>query len=414
MRAVLLCALCALALCARACRANANANGGASGAEGDAAALDALLARASLDGASASDVEATMNSLFAWGIENSDPETLKRMAARAGATKAEEALARALGAGTKEATIDATARSKYTYEELLRKREEIREVLDAIASQPSEAAMAKELAAAVASPESSRERKIDALDALYDAGSQIDLANDFVKLGVLDAILGAIGGSDDDVVSAACRALASAASNNVAVQSATYDRGGFDTLMAIVSNSRASLAVKHSALMVLGMSVRTHEASRVKFFTQGGVGALRDLTSLDVPAKTRSRALTLLADVLTIDGVGETLVFPSDNGGDEEAVRGLIHAIAANGADAETPPDVVSVGVDALAAAVDAGSSIVRAQLRQDKDAIDRIITRIDGLIAQTSNDDEWVEQLTQTRSTATRVLARISLNEEL
>lgn len=408
---VMLCALSALACCARACVAEGGAMmmSTTSSEDDEAAALDALLASSSGDDGSASDVDATLNALFAWSIENSDPETLRAMAKRAeGITM--EALEGA-GAGTKM-TIDATARSKYTHEDLLKKRKEIREVLDAIAAQPSEAAMAKELAEIVVSAESSRERKVDALEALYDAGSQIDLANDFDKLGVLDALLSAIGGVDDDVVSAACRALASAASNNVAVQSAVYDKGGFDTLMALVSNAQMSVNVKHSAIMVLGMSVRTHEASRVKFFTHGGVGTLRDLTSLDIPAKTRLRALTLLADVLTIDGAGRTLVFPS-NGGNDEAMRGLIHAIAEHGANAETPADVVSVGVDALAAALEADSSPVRAQLRQDEHFIVKMIQRIDGFIAEASNDDEWVAQLSATRSTATRLLlARASPDE--
>ena len=111
---VMLCALSALACCARACVAEGGAMmmSTTSGEDDEAAALDALLASSSGDDGSASDVDATLNALFAWSIENSDPETLRAMAKRAeGITM--EALEGA-GAGTKM-TIDATARSKYTH-----------------------------------------------------------------------------------------------------------------------------------------------------------------------------------------------------------------------------------------------------------------------------------------------------------
>jgi len=348
--------------------------------------------------ANGGEFDSTLSALFAWSIENSNGEALRSMAE----ASARDALPRA-GTTTNE-------NGKYTHEELMKKRAEIREVLDAIAAQPSEGEVAKTCGTILRSSEETTERKVAALDALYDIGSQIDMANDFAKMGVLDALLEAISSEDEAIVLGACRALASASSNNASVQTAMDERGGFDALMGLASSAKASNEVRYSALGVLGMSVRTHEASRAKFFSRNGVGALRDFMSVESGAKIRARALTLLVDVLAIENAAAVLVFPRDaNEEQRAAVRGLARVLVETAASVESSADVVAMCVSAVSAALDAESSDALAQIARDVPTLAKVLERIDGFIADDGERDgfEWESRLQRARESAASALAK-------
>ena len=184
--------------------------------DGDAATADALDAVP----------RETLQSLFNWAIKNSDPEKLADMARRVRDGERVDVGALPDTATAASASRAVPNRSRWTTEELEQKRRDVREVLDALSRQPTEAQYIKLATGMYTNASLPKEDRILALDELKELVRQIDNANDLHALGALAPLvhvaLDSPGTEDEDVASAAASALAVAMSNNARVQALVH------------------------------------------------------------------------------------------------------------------------------------------------------------------------------------------------
>lgn len=167
----------------------------------------------------------TLQSLFNWAIKNSDPKKLADMARRVrdGERVDVGALPDARAGSASRAVPN---QSRWTTEELEQKRRDVREVLDALSRQPTEAQYIKLATGMYTNASLPKEDRILALDELKELVRQIDNANDLHALGALAPLvhvaLDSPGTEDEDVASAAASTLAVAMSNNAQVQALVH------------------------------------------------------------------------------------------------------------------------------------------------------------------------------------------------
>jgi hsp70-interacting protein len=379
---------------------------------------------------------ATLSQLFQWSIENSDLDALREMAdgttkGKPGTTgvkidddKAESWVARAVRRFVARATSSMTSssteepmraidgstqkvttttttqdhRRRYTEDELERKKRDVREALDFMKSRPSPHELAKECGNIVrnAAKNETVERRVAALEILYDVVGPIDVANDLDKMGIAEALIGALSDEEEEVASGAASVLAAAASNNGIVQGIIYDRGGFDVLLELVASSQTPLEVRDKCLWVLGMCARTHEASRVKFFAEGGARILADIVSPKTPVKMRSRGIVLFGDLLTIDGVPQSMF------SDERLAREIVESVARAGVARSASLDEVEKSLAALRSALDRAPDTVRVDIERSFD-FDALAERLENDVVE---GDE-IEYARDVASVARRLAAR-------
>lgn len=379
---------------------------------------------------------ATLSQLFQWSIENSDLDALREMAdgttkGKPGTTgvkidddKAESWVARAVRRFVARATSSMTSssteepmraidgstqkvttttttqdhRRRYTEDELERKKRDVREALDFMKSRPSPHELAKECGNIVrnAAKNETVERRVAALEILYDVVGPIDVANDLDKMGIAEALIGALSDEEEEVASGAASVLAAAASNNGIVQGIIYDRGGFDVLLELVASSQTPLEVRDKCLWVLGMCARTHEASRVKFFAEGGARILADIVSPKTPVKMRSRGIVLFGDLLTIDGVPQSMF------SDERLAREIVKSVAHAGVARSASLDEVEKSLAALRSALDRAPDTVRVDIERSFD-FDALAERLENDVVE---GDE-IEYARDVASVARRLAAR-------
>ena len=379
---------------------------------------------------------ATLSQLFQWSIENSDLDALREMAdgttkGKPGTTgvkidddKAESWVARAVRRFVARATSSMTSssteepmraidgstqkvttttttqdhRRRYTEDELERKKRDVREALDFMKSRPSPHELAKECGNIVrnAAKNETVERRVAALEILYDVVGPIDVANDLDKMGIAEALIGALSDEEEEVASGAASVLAAAASNNGIVQGIIYDRGGFDVLLELVASSQTPLEVRDKCLWVLGMCARTHEASRVKFFAEGGAHILADIVSPKTPVKMRSRGIVLFGDLLTIDGVPQSMF------SDERLAREIVESVARAGVARSASLDEVEKSLAALRSALDRAPDTVRVDIERSFD-FDALAERLENDVVE---GDE-IEYARDVASVARRLAAR-------
>ena len=165
----------------------------------------------------------TLQSLFNWAIKNSDPEKLADMARRVRDGERVDVGALPDARGASRAVPN---QSRWTTEELEQKRRDVREVLDALSQQPTEAQYIKLATGMYTNASLPKEDRILALDELKELVRAIDNANDLHALGALAPLvhvaLDAPGTEDEDVASAAASTLAVAMSNNAEVQALVH------------------------------------------------------------------------------------------------------------------------------------------------------------------------------------------------
>lgn len=379
---------------------------------------------------------ATLSQLFQWSIENSDLDALREMAdgttkdtrGRTGVKidhdKAESWVARAVRRFVARATSSMTSssteepmraidgstqkvttttttqdhRRRYTEDELERKKRDVREALDFMKSRPSPHELAKECGNIVrnAAKNETVERRVAALEILYDVVGPIDVANDLDKMGIAEALIGALSDEEEEVASGAASVLAAAASNNGIVQGIIYDRGGFDVLLELVASSQTPLEVRDKCLWVLGMCARTHEASRVKFFAEGGARILADIVSPKTPVKMRSRGIVLFGDLLTIDGVPQSMF------SDERLAREIVESVARAGVARSASLDEVEKSLAALRSALDRAPDTVRVDIERSFD-FNALAERLENDVVE---GDE-IEYARDVASVARRLAAR-------
>jgi hypothetical protein len=281
------------------------------------------------------------------------------------------------------------------------RKREAREALDAMAAAPSPRALARECGEVVrdARENETKARRVRALEILYDLVAPIELANDLDKLGVAEALIGALRDEDEDVASAAASALAAAASNNVVVQGIIHERRGFDALLELVSSPATPAEVRHKSLWVLGMCARTHEASRADFFAAGGAGVLADILSPKTPVKTRTRAMVLFGDLVLIDGVADAMF------ADVKVAKSLLEDVVASALDADASLDAREKALGALLAARERGPEIVRHTLDGFKRDLSTLADAFDAA-AKAEDDDSAadISRLARALSVSPRV----------
>lgn len=403
----------ALALALVAARARAGRAREATGRANDGDDVAALRDALPNDGA-------TLSELFRWSIEAGHPRASSDAddRARGDAGRAEgwrararAALARATGRRDDGASaVDAidddegaeaeAGRSK-TVDSIESRKREVREALDAMAAAPSPHALARECGEVVrdARKNETKARRVRALEILYDLVAPIELANDLDKLGVAEALIGALRDEDEDVASAAASALAAAASNNVVVQGIIHERRGFDALLELVSSPATPAEVRHKSLWVLGMCARTHEASRADFFAAGGAGVLADILSPKTPVKTRTRAMVLFGDLVLIDGVADAMF------ADVKVAKSLLEDVVASALDADASLDAREKALGALLAARERGPEIVRHTLDGFKRDLSTLADAFDAA-AKAEDDDSAadISRLARALSVSPRV----------
>ena len=377
---------------------------------------------------------ATLSQLFQWSIENSDLDALREMAdgttkgkpgrtgvkidddkaeswvaravrrfvarATSSSTTTEEPM-RAIDGSTQKVTTTTTTqdnRRRYTEDELEQKKRDVREALDFMKSRPSPHELAKECGNIVrnAGKNETVERRVAALEILYDVVGPIDVANDLDKMGIAEALIGALSDKEEEVASGAASVLAAAASNNGIVQGIIYDRGGFDVLLELVASSQTPWEVRDKCLWVLGMCARTHEASRVKFFAEGGARILADIVSPKTPVKMRSRGIVLFGDLLTIDGVPQSMF------SDERLAREIVNSVARAGVARSASLDEVEKSLAALRSALDRAPDTVRADIERSFD-FNALAERLENDVVE---GDE-IEYARDVASVARRLAAR-------
>ena len=337
-------------------------------------------AEALLDELNLDDVpQESMQSLFNWAIEHSDPERLREMAAEAAAAggRGGDGAPRVPDAPLPDGDAASKVQPgrRHTEAELLAKREEVKQALDALASNPTEQQYIKQATEMYLDRTRGKADRLLALEELEDLVGPVDNANDLHVLGALVPLVRtAIDPTiDDDIGAAAASALGVAASNNhrVVALAQTYrddddddekTGGSVDPvaaaankppsgdprgdpvarLAALATDETRPLARRSKSLFALSAMVRDYLPARRRFFAAGGVDAMLALLRSGSPPKLRERAVALVTDFWNVPDVAGGPAergYPPGRRDEERALASaatphLVDATTAGGADA--------------------------------------------------------------------------------
>ena len=329
------------------------------------------------DGATSAEPDATLDSLddldpesmqglFNWAIEHSDPDKLREMASAAAGASRDVPASGALPAAAKKAPSSSRRADRRAADtpETLAKRKDVKEALDLLRANPTEQDLVKRLTAMYSDPSTSVPDRLLALEELEDLVRPVDVADDLHALGALAPLLfAAVGESSsvpDDVAAAAAGVLAVATSNNAklaslamgwrppsdpaakalaraeadaaeaddsspkarAVARANRDaeHGHVDSdarraagippestavakLAAIASDPTASERRRRKSFAATAAMTRGSFAARRAFFAVGGVETLLAAVSEGAPLELRRRALALCEDFWNLPDV---------------------------------------------------------------------------------------------------------------
>jgi len=248
-----------------------------------------------------------LQSLLNWAIENSDPEKLRETAAEH----------KRKGEGWQSERM-----------------QEIREIMESVSRQKSEAEIMEEAIAILEAPESnhSHEIKLRSIEVLEDIVGQVDNANVFGDLGML--ILGIstrlcfhltirlepLGGAklvfnlcdayNESLCAPALQLLGVAASNNAVFQEkALLDvPNAVELLLGYTQADTAQVAVK--AAFAASVILRNTVSARGNFYELGGLDVLVAIFSDETrPLSLRKKAVALASDLATLDGVSVASTF---------------------------------------------------------------------------------------------------------
>jgi len=254
---------------------------------------------------------AELDSLLRWGIEHSDPQELRRLAA--------------------ETTGGASGGSpRITLAELREKQARVAEAMDFLKSLPTEADMVRravELLLANGTAAADEQAAEQALQALLELAESADVANDFEALGALEPLLAQlVGPSSERRRALAAHVLGTGAGNNPPFAAAVAARGGVAALLARLAADEGDAAAK--ALFALAQLARAAGPARDAFAAAGGPAAARALLASDSrPLGLRRKALVLLTDLADV-GLAHS-VWGQPVGPAAAALVGLIRSAAA-------------------------------------------------------------------------------------
>ena len=188
------------------------------------------------DGATSAEPDATLDSLddldpesmqglFNWAIEHSDPDKLREMASAAAGASRDVPASGALPAAAKKTPSSSRRADRRAADtpETLAKRKDVKEALELLRANPTEQDLVKRLTAMYSDPSTSVPDRLLALEELEDLVRPVDVADDLHALGALAPLLSAAVGESssvpDDVAAAAAGVLAVATSNNAKLAS---------------------------------------------------------------------------------------------------------------------------------------------------------------------------------------------------
>ena len=217
-----------------------------------------------------------LQSMLNWAIANSDPTKLKEMAS-----------------GQARESGDAA-----------RRKEEIAEIMHAVNSQPSEADLMKE-AVEILRGSGDETAATGALSLLVNLVTQIDLANDFLKIDGISALASAWGRSCEEIRALAYECLGTAASNNIEFQEGTLSASpDLIRVLARALESEPEDAVRIKIVFALSSLLRISVRGRNDFYAMDGPKILANLVQIEAGASSavlRRKALTLCLDLQSLE-----------------------------------------------------------------------------------------------------------------
>mmetsp|Transcript_4409 Transcript_4409/g.11443 ORF Transcript_4409/g.11443 Transcript_4409/m.11443 type:complete len:416 (-) Transcript_4409:201-1448(-) len=226
-----------------------------------------------------------LQSLLNWAIENSDPEKLRETAAEH----------KRKGEGWQSERM-----------------QEIREIMESVSRQKSEAEIMEEAIAILEAPESnhSHEIKLRSIEVLEDIVGQVDNANVFGDLGGAKLVFNLCDAYNESLCAPALQLLGVAASNNAVFQEkALLDvPNAVELLLGYTQADTAQVAVK--AAFAASVILRNTVSARGNFYELGGLDVLVAIFSDETrPLNLRKKAVALASDLATLDGVSVASTF---------------------------------------------------------------------------------------------------------
>jgi len=226
-----------------------------------------------------------MESLLHWAIEHSDPKVLAEQAAQ---VKEDEAITDMLD----------------------KKRKRVKELVDIMNSQPSEAQLMRDALRQLTAPDSGLDDKVKALQALQILVEPIDNANDLKGMNGIQPVVAALG---SEMRAAAAYVLGTAASNNAHFQQDLLQVSPdvFAKLVALTTDPQEEVVVK--GLYALAALVRNLDGARAAFNDAGGIKAVESVMmrqpepgAKDVVygmylVRAKRKALALMMDLVQMD-----------------------------------------------------------------------------------------------------------------
>lgn len=219
--------------------------------------------------------------------ENSDPQRLRELAeGREGP-----------GTGEKQGGAESARRE---LEDLAMRRRKVKDALDQLSDDISEKELMEGAIQSLTDTESTSEEVHRALEAATELVEQVDMANDFLAMGGLDALVGTLRSTrDPGLLDAVSLALGTACANNEVFQEGAAQQGVVADLVHLANSTAMPEHSRRRALYALSSAVRNSGNSQRALEEAEGpaqLGKIAQDRAEGVPL--RKKALVLLSDLI--------------------------------------------------------------------------------------------------------------------
>ncbi|XP_039795885.1 hsp70 nucleotide exchange factor FES1-like [Panicum virgatum] len=210
----------------------------------------------------------SLDSMLQWAIGNSDPEKLKEEAADV---------------------------QKLSADELLKRRQEIKELMEKL-KMPSDADLMKIAIADLKNSSVSLEDRQRALQELLVLVEPIDNANDLDKLGGLLPVIQELNNANEEIRTTSAWILGTASQNNALVQNQILDYGALVRLVKMGYSTSTEEAAK--ALHAISALIRNNVNGQEAFHSENGGAMLQHiLGSNSIDVRLQKKAVFLVTDL---------------------------------------------------------------------------------------------------------------------
>ncbi|PUZ71499.1 hypothetical protein GQ55_2G318300 [Panicum hallii var. hallii] len=210
----------------------------------------------------------SLDSMLQWAIGNSDPEKLKEEAADV---------------------------QKLSADELLKRRQEIKELMEKL-KMPSDADLMKIAIADLKNSSISLEDRQRALQELLVLVELIDNANDLDKLGGLLPVIQELNNANDEIRTTSAWVLGTASQNNALVQNQILGYGALARLVKMGYSTSTEEAAK--ALYAISALIRNNVNGQDAFHSENGGAMLQHiLVSNSIDVRLQKKAVFLVTDL---------------------------------------------------------------------------------------------------------------------